>query len=141
MRSLIFAAAMLTASSAPALAEQPTTAPLYQSANRVFVCDRSPDHGEGWLRECATLSAASRIAMSEQPVVRQVFICDSADTQRSWAREFGPIKFVSAAQLAEATASNEAWDAPRCMTSTEARRYAKRQPDAASLTRAMAALD
>ena len=76
---------------------------------------------------------------SLERAARQVFLCDtSAETRRSWTREFGGINFVTAEELARAEVANEAWSSPRCMTAAEARRFTKGRPEASRLARAMA---
>lgn len=51
---------------------------------------------------------------------RTLYICDNtAMTRRAFTREFGAIEFVTAEQAA---AKGQAWEAPKCITSHEARR-------------------
>lgn len=51
---------------------------------------------------------------------RTVFICaNDAMTRRAFAREYGSVEFVKAE---EAVAKGEVWAAPKCVSSTEARR-------------------
>lgn len=51
---------------------------------------------------------------------RTVFICANDQmTRRAFAREHGVVQFVTAEQ---AVAKGEAWRAPRCVTTNEARR-------------------
>lgn len=68
-------------------------------------------------------SAATGQAVSSSDTARSprlVYVCDAdAATRRAFIREFGSAGFVSAEQ---AQARGEAWTAPRCVTSAEARR-------------------
>ena len=53
---------------------------------------------------------------------RVVYVCDrSEETRRSFEREYGEAKFVTAE---EASSSNETWSAPRCMTEVQAQKLA-----------------
>ncbi len=56
----------------------------------------------------------------QQSKARTVYVCENnAMTRRAFAREFGKVEFVSAA---EAKAGGAAWDTPKCITASEARR-------------------
>ncbi|MFZ5720275.1 MAG: hypothetical protein ACOY5Y_12530 [Pseudomonadota bacterium] len=51
---------------------------------------------------------------------RTLYICENDTlTRRAFTREFGTVEFVTAE---EAAAKGQAWDAPKCITSYEARR-------------------
>lgn len=51
---------------------------------------------------------------------RSVYVCDTdAMTRRAFAREHGAVEFVKAEAV---LAKGESWSAPKCVTSTEARR-------------------
>ncbi len=51
---------------------------------------------------------------------RLVYVCEAdAATRRAFIREFGSAGFVSAEQ---ARAKGEAWNAPRCISASQARR-------------------
>ena len=70
----------------------------------------------------AAVSAAPAIAAQEAPPAdtgRTLYICDaSAMTKRAFAREFGRAEFVTAEQVRE----GGNWDAPKCITRSEARK-------------------
>jgi hypothetical protein len=96
MRTLLGLAAVLVVAGGAATASEPSRA---TSANT---------HG----RDALTQAGPSKS-------VREVYICDSSSqTRRSFAREFGSAEFVSA----QAAAKPQAWNAPRCMTRSEARK-------------------
>lgn len=51
---------------------------------------------------------------------RTLYICENdAMTRRAFTREFGAVEFVTAE---EAAARGQSWDAPKCITSYEARK-------------------
>lgn len=55
---------------------------------------------------------------------RVVLVCDtSAETLRDLRREYGKMTFVTAADLARATAAKETWTKPRCITEAELQRF------------------
>jgi len=52
---------------------------------------------------------------------RVVYVCDrSEETRRSFEREYGEAKFVTAEEALNGTA--ETWSAPRCMTEGQAQK-------------------
>ena len=52
---------------------------------------------------------------------RVVYVCDRSDeTRRSFERQYGEAKFVTAEEALNGTA--EAWSAPRCMTEGQAQK-------------------
>lgn len=60
------------------------------------------------------VDVAAREAISTP---RTLYICDASDlTRRSFERQHGAMQFVKADKAA---AKGEAWNAPRCMTSSE----------------------
>lgn len=130
MHYVMLAAALLTASAGVAYAEQPTSSPV--SGRQITVC--SADAGATWVRACTGRTTASVQPASD--AARQVVVC-SADTRNALAHQFGATTFVTAKELAKAEASGESWSMPRCMTSAEAQKFAKGQPEEAALGRAL----
>lgn len=63
---------------------------------------------------------ASEAVAVEGKAERTLYVCENdAMTRRGFAREFGAFEFVTAE---EAVAKGAAWDAPKCISSYEARR-------------------
>ncbi len=137
MRLVFLAAAALTASAGVAFAEPSAgaAANAERGMRQVTVCNRSEAHGS-WIRECAGLSTDQQAAAARP--ARQVFVCNrSAETRRSWIREYGAITFITADELAKAEVTDEGWATPRCMTSAEMRKFAKGRPEEVTVARAI----
>lgn len=136
MRLALLSASLLAAFAGAAYAKPAAIIGVDSLGPRpVLVCERSETD---WLRSCADRSSASAQARQVR-VARQVFVCDrTAETRRSWVREFGAISFVTADELLAAEAANESWSSPRCITNAEMRRLARTTAHGASITRAMA---
>lgn len=67
------------------------------------------------------------------PAERVVYVCDASQvTTRSFEREYGEQRFVTAQEALKAAEKKEAWSAPRCMTRAE---YARLERALADMTR------
>ena len=72
-------------------------------------------------------AAATNAAQTDAKASRVLYICDgSAMTRRGFAREFGSVEYVTAAEAAAQRGA--VWTAPKCISPAEARRLkAKKQ--------------
>lgn len=76
--------------------------------------------GTAAAKEPLSAQSAAKDTAATDKAPKVLYVCeDSAMTRRAFAREFGSIEFVKAADVRSA---GEAWSAPKCITSTEARK-------------------
>lgn len=90
------------------------------------------------LATLALAAIASPAAAGDQDdkAQRVVYVCDrSEETQRSFERQYGEQRFVTAEDALKAADRNENWNAPRCMTEQE---YAKLNREMAARTQPFA---
>lgn len=79
--------------------------------------------GSAYAKDAPNAQESSTNAVQEAKPARSVYVCDnSALTRRGFAREFGAVEYVTAA---EAKAKGQSWSAPKCVTRSEARRLQK----------------
>ncbi|MES2835066.1 MAG: hypothetical protein V4707_10210 [Pseudomonadota bacterium] len=87
------------------------------------------------LAAATVLAGAPALAQQAPAAPRAVYVCaaDSA-TARSFQQRHGvrPI-FVTAREVRAAAAAGERWNAPRCMTEREHRRWAEASAERASV--------
>ena len=71
-------------------------------------------------KEPLSAQSAAKDAAATGKELKVLYVCeDSAMTRRAFAREFGSVEFVKAADV---RATDQAWSAPKCITSAEARK-------------------
>jgi hypothetical protein len=76
--------------------------------------------GSAVAKEPLSAQSAAKDAAAITKAPRVLYVCeDSAMTRRAFAREFGSVEFVRATDV---RAAEQAWAAPKCITSAEARK-------------------
>jgi hypothetical protein len=94
MRAVVLGTVLAMIAAAPALAQAPSTANAGKDA--------------------------AAVASEPSKEVKRLYVCDNSNlTKRGFTREFGSADFVDAK---EAVRAGEAWAAPRCISSVEAKR-------------------